>query len=243
MDKIDSINKKYPFAFVSKIFDVDNFYGSYWSYLEWHRKERTLSRHDIILHELNTTIENDEFELNSIRSYYEITNSVSFQKLSDEQKKSFIDTLLLNFEEIEKYSKDYNRFVRGKQGYLDSGNEYKLFNSYFNKPISKVDVKKKSKNRITTNQQLLILYYLDILKSNGSFSKNEDIKYNNTKKSEILSYILGQDKHNIRKTFSDLENKLKTKNNLEVVKRIFEDIKVPELVEIIDSDIKKLGNK
>jgi hypothetical protein len=97
---------------------------------------------------------------------------------------------------------------------------------------------KKSNQRnseTTTKQQILLLYYLGILKK---------IDLENTKKAVLLSKLLNANVQNIRECLTYVnakKSKIKTKDNLKSVLKIFNDLNLNELKELVIKDLDKLG--
>ncbi len=97
------------------------------------------------------------------------------------------------------------------------------------------DEKTSSKKEETTiKQQLLILHYMGIL-------KNIDLP--NTKKAKLLSTLLNKTEQDIREVLTYIEGKkeeskkIKSKDNLEFVKKHFEKLGMNEAIEKINKDL------
>lgn len=95
----------------------------------------------------------------------------------------------------------------------------------------------KNKNDTSTKQQLLILHYLGLL---------DKIPLNTIKKSKLLAKVLNKHFQNIKEDLTyidvlELENsKIKTLNNLQEVKKVFEEAEMDEIVQKIELEILKL---
>jgi hypothetical protein len=90
----------------------------------------------------------------------------------------------------------------------------------------------------STKQQVLILYYLGVIKK---------IDLDNTKKSKLISKILNRHEQNIREclTYIDAESiessDIKTRGNLEAVRKIFEQLEMKKEISLIDKELNDLG--
>ncbi|MCJ7447161.1 MAG: hypothetical protein MUO72_05695 [Bacteroidales bacterium] len=100
---------------------------------------------------------------------------------------------------------------------------------------SKREVQKESET--TTKQQVLILYYLGVLKK---------IDLDTTKKSKLLSKLINRHEQNIRDCLTYMErmndeySEIKTKGNLEAVRSIFEQLGMTKEISLIDKDLKSI---
>jgi hypothetical protein len=89
----------------------------------------------------------------------------------------------------------------------------------------------------STKQQILILHYLGILKQ---------INLENTKKALLLSKLLSKNDQNIREYLTYInarkieDSDIKTKNNLEAVRKIFEEIGLSNEVALVTKDLEKI---
>ena len=102
---------------------------------------------------------------------------------------------------------------------------------------------KKEAGSISIKQQLIILYYL------GSLETVQQSEHS-TKKALFLSRLLNKDTQNVRKELSSLHNliyatdkleKERIKKDLTVVKNLFEELGIRNIVRKIATDILKLG--
>lgn len=95
---------------------------------------------------------------------------------------------------------------------------------------------KTKKDEITLAQQLLLLHYLGLLKA---------IDLNTKAKSLLLSKILNKSYDNIRNNLTYInahkisESKIRNVENLQVVLRIFDELKMTEASERVKLDLKK----
>lgn len=91
----------------------------------------------------------------------------------------------------------------------------------------------KKSNQLTHKQKMLTLHYLGF-----DFSK-----YDNTKIAKVLSEVLELDVNNTRQYLSYLiagKNEVRTKQNLQVVKKLFENQGLSDISSTIEKDIEKL---
>jgi len=89
----------------------------------------------------------------------------------------------------------------------------------------------------TTKQQILILHYLGIIPK---------INLVDTKKALLFSKLLNRDYQNIREYLGRVvgvkveESDIKTKNNLEEVRKIFEELGMKNEISLIDKDLERI---
>jgi len=89
----------------------------------------------------------------------------------------------------------------------------------------------------TTKQQILILHYLGIIPK---------INLVDTKKALLFSKLLNRDDQNIREYLGRVvgvkveESDIKTKNNLEEVRKIFEELGMKNEISLIDKDLERI---
>ena len=104
------------------------------------------------------------------------------------------------------------------------------------KHIEEFHNKKKKRKETTHKQQVLILHYLGIL---------DQLKNPTIKKGILFSALLNMDKKNtedyIRNVGGKTEkNEIKTRNNLEFVYNLFEELEMTELASQVKIDIDKI---
>jgi hypothetical protein len=101
----------------------------------------------------------------------------------------------------------------------------------------KVNREKAKKEEITLAQQMLLMYYLGLL---------NQIDISNKAKSFFLSKILNRSMDNIRKILTSInsprisDSKIKNEENLEVVLKIFQELKLSEIVDKVEVDLNKV---
>jgi len=107
---------------------------------------------------------------------------------------------------------------------------YKWLKELLNTPIKTAD----TENAMPVKQRLLALHYLGM----------DTSEHNHTKCAEILAEVLGVGSENIRKSLSHLyagkNNSVRTKNNLEKVKLLFDSQGLTQISNQIKADIEKL---
>jgi hypothetical protein len=104
------------------------------------------------------------------------------------------------------------------------------------KHIEEYHNKKKKRKETTHKQQILILHYLGIL---------DQLKNTTVNKGLLFSDLLNMDKKNtedyIRYVGGKIEeNEIKTRNNLEFVYKLFDELEMTELAGQVKRDIDKL---
>jgi len=106
---------------------------------------------------------------------------------------------------------------------------YKWLKELQNQPIKKLD----EEHSMPIKQKLLVLHYLGM----------NTTEYDNTKCAEILAEVLGVGSENIRKSLSHLHagrnNTVRTKNNLEKVKILFDTQGLTKISNQIKEDLEK----
>lgn len=101
----------------------------------------------------------------------------------------------------------------------------------------KEEQEKQKKEEFTLAQQMLILNYLELIKG---------IKLPNTRKSLLLSKLLGKNKDNIKDILTYISSPriahsvIKNEENLEVMIALFTKLKMPEIVDNINVDLSKV---
>ena len=96
---------------------------------------------------------------------------------------------------------------------------------------------KAKKEEVTLKKKLLILDYLGIIKS---------LDLDNTKKAKLLSILLNQSEQNIREYLSDMysrEKEVKTKENLNYVFELFNELNLSNHKKQVIKDIEKFIEK
>jgi hypothetical protein len=129
-------------------------------------------------------------------------------------------------------------------GYISGLND--VFNPRFKKDIIDLidqmireDKRKAGKKSEETSikQQMLILHYLGVIPK---------INLENTKKARLLSKLLNRHEQNIRSclTYIDAkrieESDIKTKDNLEAVRKIFEELSLTDELALVVKDLERL---
>ena len=88
---------------------------------------------------------------------------------------------------------------------------------------------------LSLNNKLLIIYFLN----KHGYIKLNKISQDFTKRAKLLSPLLGRDYDNLRKVHAQIENKERyfTKERLTVIKKMFEEASLSEIVEDIETRI------
>jgi hypothetical protein len=94
----------------------------------------------------------------------------------------------------------------------------------------------KKSEETPTKQQILLLHYLGII---------DNIDLDNKRKSLLLSKLLNRNNQNVRDYLTYVDTKIdysdiKTKNNLEAVRKIFEEVGLTNEMELVTKDLEKL---
>jgi len=107
------------------------------------------------------------------------------------------------------------------------------------RPLDKLEKKEKILPR---TQQFLVLHYLSKL--------DKDITLHNTKLATLISKVLGRNETDIRSYLTNVNNSLdlqqkdpkspKKQSDLEAVNKIFEELSIPQLIELVQADLNKI---
>ena len=95
----------------------------------------------------------------------------------------------------------------------------------------------KKSEETTTKQQILILHYLGFIPK---------INLENTKKAILFSKLLNRNEQNLREYLTYIDglkvedSDIKTKNNLEAVCKIFEELDLMDEVALVKKDLEKI---
>lgn len=125
---------------------------------------------------------------------------------------------------------------------LNSGYIFACYHNYLDELLKQERNKDnviKKEPEITVNQQLLILHYLGFINKLDSLQR---IGYKNKNlpdkdgKDIIISKLLNSKQEYIRTKLSKNCNNIKTQNDIEFVRNIFEELKIQEIVELINND-------
>lgn len=195
-----------------------------------------------------------ENEVNSILNYINtVPNFKAFQKkviLDSSQKSNSVFKLnvpdlgrnLLNIAfhnilitgrfEVPETFNDTKETLEFKNSITKQAFEFADYYNWLNTLLA-TPQKNTSKSSLTHKQKLLALHYLGLNTS----------RYENTKMAKVLSEILELSEDNTRMFLSYLsagKNEVRTKNNLEKVKQLFDNQGISDISNTIENDIKKL---
>lgn len=148
-------------------------------------------------------------------------------------KKSFNDYIESGTNAVERRYNDTDDTYLAKQNILKQANEFAEYYKWL-RTLSVDNIKAtKNKSILTHKQKLLTLHYLGFDFSN----------FDNTKIAKVLSEVLELNEDNTRQYLSYLtagKNDVRTKNNLEAVRKVFENQGLTDISSAIQKDIDKL---
>lgn len=191
---------------------------------------------EILIH-INTAQNHKAFQKRNTLTFTNNLNG-TFKKLLNRSNDTFFSLSFNNYmlEGKSETERTYNDTDATYQYKLRTTNQAYEFAEYYKwlKKLNSEPQKTEEENSMPIKQKLLALHYLGM----------DTSEHNHTKCAEILAEILGVGSENIRKSLSHLyagkNNTVRTKNNFEKVKQLFDKQGLTAISNQIKDDLEKL---